>query len=611
MRKNGVGPVPLYGAVASSAAANGLADQVQNEEEEEDIYSMTSSQAIRSALRDWNNPKKKQKGVQWFKGHRDDLKLRLPHYASDWIDGFTPKSISSIIFMYFACLAPAVAFGGITSAVTGGLVGVPEFLVACGGAGMVFAAIAGQPMAFIGPTGLTLAFTTALFSAATAQNIPFLPLYTWTGLWTSLFLFLLASTNATAVIKFCTQFTDDVFNALLAYNFLFESGRGLLAKFANTGADKTVPLLSLNLALTTYALARRLVQTYKGRFFNKQVRGWLADFGPSLTILVMSAVAALPFFQGIEFLEVPMKFELARGREWLVPLFSIPVQYRMAAILPAMLLTALFYLDHNITIRVVNSPSHKLRKGAAYTLDLTALSLVTGVLSIFGLPWMCAATVQSLNHVRSMFVYSTEDEDDATGPDSGKTPKGPSQRPFDCESEYDPAVPPPNLVLRESDEGGEEGSQKGTKKKKDVAPKIVACTETRLTGFMTHALILGSVVLLPLLKKIPMPIISGVFLYLGRKVMSGNDFLRRIKDIFADPELLPDDSPYTKLPRRTVLKYTFIQFLLLSLLFTLKIIPSTSLFFPSVIGGLVACRVLLLPRLFKEEDLNILDSVAS
>jgi HCO3- transporter family len=30
------------------------------------------------------------------------------------------------------------------------------------------------------------------------------------------------------------------------------------------------------------------------------------------------------------------------------------------------------------------------------------LGLITGVLSILGLPWQCAATVQSLNHVRAM-----------------------------------------------------------------------------------------------------------------------------------------------------------------------------------------------------------------
>ena len=57
------------------------------------------------------------------------------------------------------------------------------------------------------------------------------------------------------------------------------------------------------------------------------------------------------------------------------------------------------------TVRTVNSASHKLRKGAAYHLDLCALGLLTLFSSLLGLPWMCSATVQSLNHIRAMTIY--------------------------------------------------------------------------------------------------------------------------------------------------------------------------------------------------------------
>lgn len=47
---------------------------------------------------------------------------------------------------------------------------------------------------------------------------------------------------------------------------------------------------------------------------------------------------------------------------------------------------------------------------------------------------------------------------------------------------------------------------------------IESMHETRLTGFCVHALVLGSLALLPQLAKIPMAVVSGIFLYLGRKV---------------------------------------------------------------------------------------------
>lgn len=41
-------------------------------------------------------------------------------YKSDWADGMKPKTLPTILFLYFACLAPAVAFGGISYRLTGG-----------------------------------------------------------------------------------------------------------------------------------------------------------------------------------------------------------------------------------------------------------------------------------------------------------------------------------------------------------------------------------------------------------------------------------------------------------------------------------------------------------
>ena len=42
-----------------------------------------------------------------------------------------------MLFLYFACLAPAVSFGTISSEITNGSMGVVEFLLGSGVAGMV------------------------------------------------------------------------------------------------------------------------------------------------------------------------------------------------------------------------------------------------------------------------------------------------------------------------------------------------------------------------------------------------------------------------------------------------------------------------------------------
>ena len=71
----------------------------------------------------------------------------------------------------------------------------------------------------------------------------------------------------------------------------------------------------------------------------------------------------------------------------------LPV-YLPCSVFLVLLWQSLFFLDQNISSRVVNSPRHKMVKGPAYHQDMLVLGLITGLLSIVGLPWQCAATVQ-------------------------------------------------------------------------------------------------------------------------------------------------------------------------------------------------------------------------
>ena len=55
-----------------------------------------------------------------------DLQTRIPHYLSDYFDGFVgektmQKTLSATIFLYFACILPAIAFGNLNYQNTGGL----------------------------------------------------------------------------------------------------------------------------------------------------------------------------------------------------------------------------------------------------------------------------------------------------------------------------------------------------------------------------------------------------------------------------------------------------------------------------------------------------------
>ena len=91
------------------------------------------------------------------------------------------------------------------------------------------------------------------------------------------------------------------------------------------------------------------------------------------------------------------------GRGWLIhPVGGNPWFTPIVAVIPALLGTILIFMDQQITAVIVNRKEHKLVKGGGYHLDLLIVAVLITICSIFGLPWFVAATVLSINHVRSL-----------------------------------------------------------------------------------------------------------------------------------------------------------------------------------------------------------------
>ncbi len=136
--------------------------------------------------------------------------------------------------------------------------------------------------------------------------------------------------------------------------------------------------------------------------------------------------------------------------------------------------------------------------------------------------------------------------------------------------------------------------------------EIDKVTETRATGFLIHSMLAATIYLLPLLTFLPIPVVSGVFLFLGRKLMTGNTFLKRIPQSVAEAKRLPDEHPINVLGRKKMNMFTTLQIFCLAGLWTFKQNSATAIFFPGVIGVLMAIRSFVLPRYFTEKELDAL-----
>jgi hypothetical protein len=447
-------------------------------------------------------------------------------------------------------LANAIAFGGLTGLVTGGEIGTVEMIVATAAGGMLFAVFGGQPLTILGGTGPIVIFTGLLYAASEQLGLSFLATYAWVGIWSGLFMVLLAVFSVSALMRFFTRFTDEIFAALIAVIFIVEAVKSVTNKFSEVGPSAE-SLLTLVLAVGTFALSRGLKDFGRTSYASRRMRDFLADFGPAIAIAVMTAVALLMPEVKAEAPAIPDEFATTSGRPWLVDIFDLPVWAIFATIVPAIMATILLFLDQNITTRLVNAPGHKLTKGSGFHLDLLVVGIITGVTSIFGLPWIVAATVHAINHVRSL--ANTE-------------------------------------VV---DEGG---------KAREV---IVSVRENRLSGLSIHALIAGSIFILPLIKLIPMAVLFGLFLYMGLATLGGNQFSDRVMLWVTDRNLYPETHYVRRVPNSVIHRFTAIQVAALVALWVLKT-SKVGILFPVLIAMLVPLRMWMGKR-FDPEHLDALD----
>ncbi|XP_042696302.2 sodium bicarbonate cotransporter 3 isoform X15 [Chrysemys picta bellii] len=452
-------------------------------------------------------------------------------------------------------------------------------------------------------------------------GLSYLSLRTSIGLWTSFLCIVLVATDASSLVCYITRFTEEAFAALICIIFIYEALEklfhlGELYAFnmhndldkltlyscvcsepqnpsnetlqmwlkTNTSVDTItwtnltvseckkfhgvflgsacghdgpyipdVLFWSVILFFTTFFLSSFLKQFKTKRYFPTKVRSTISDFAVFLTIVIMVLIDWLVGVPSAK-LHVPEKFEpTQKDRGWLIdPLGGNPWWTLLVAAFPALLCTILIFMDQQITAVIINRKEHKLKKGCGYHLDLLMVGVMLGICSIMGLPWFVAATVLSISHVNSLKVES------------------------ECSAP---------------------GEQ----------PKFLGIREQRVTGLMIFVLMGLSVFMTSVLKFIPMPVLYGVFLYMGASSLRGIQFFDRIK-LFGMPAKHQPDLIYLRyVPLWKVHVFTVVQLTCLVLLWVIKA-SAAAVVFPMMVLALVFIRKLM-DLCFTKRELSWLDDL--
>lgn len=586
-----------------------------------------------------------------FGGLIQDVKGRYRHYLSDLTDGLHIQCVASTIFLFFACITPIVTFGGLMGQKTDGYLGTMETLMSGAICGVLYAAFAGQPLTIVGATGPLLIFESIIFYLCKENGLDFMSMRFWIGFWVMIALLVIVAFDLSALVQYITRFTEESFAILISVIFIYEAftkiyeishhtpvHKGVVRESPDfncfcipfgveddgqylindttlepsgnmtdvNGTDDTsfdwvthfpeqcltwtsrievnsrcisedeclhhgwnltgpacgdpsvtesvpdVLFLSLILFVGTFSLAYffRLFRTM--RYFPSRVRSTVADFAVFLSVLTFTLI---DFSFGIETpkLNVPEEFVTTRrDRGWLVNPGNVGVWWLIPlSIVPALLATILVFLDQQITSVIVNRKEHKLKKAHGYHLDLFVLAFLILICSLLGLPWFVAATVRAITHVRSLM------------------------------KESEVSIP------------GER-------------PQVIGVREQRVTGICIHLLIGFSTLLTSILRLIPMPVLYGVFLYMGVTSLAGVQFIERISVMLMPVKYQPDLIFLRHVKTNRVHLFTVVQLICFIGMWVVKQIKMTSIAFPLMLIALMAARKCL-DFVFTQGELYWLD----
>ncbi len=502
--------------------------------------------------------------------------------------------------MYFGALTPIVTLGGLLGDATKQRLSILESLVSAMVCGIGFGTFSGQPLTVLACTGPVVVFEAIVFEYCDTAKWDYLSFRLWTGIWIAIILFLLVAFDASAFVCYITRFTEENFALLIAFIFIFESFSKLMkiqdsypihpppdgmncfchppsnntvkalhnwlavsisnctkfggVKSGGCSYEPNVFFMSVVLFILTVSLTFKLKAFKEAPFFPSKLRRFISDFSVIISITCMTV---LDFFMKVKTpkLIVPATFTPTwSGRGWVIPILNgNPWWTTIVAIIPALLATILIFMDQQITAVIVNRRENKLKKGCGYHLDLFVIAVLILVCSFLGLPFFVAATVLSVNHVGSLKKESAT------------------------------AAP------------GEK-------------PKFLGVIEQRVTQILIFTTIGVSVFLAPLLRLIPMPVLYGIFLYMGVGSLKGLQFVDRLMIMLMPSKYQPDLPYLRKVPIKRVHIFTLVQLFCLVLLWVIKSIKQTKMLFPVMLVVMIGIRKAL-DRYFTRRELKALDDI--
>mmetsp|Transcript_8185 Transcript_8185/g.15189 ORF Transcript_8185/g.15189 Transcript_8185/m.15189 type:complete len:553 (+) Transcript_8185:118-1776(+) len=493
-----------------------------------------------------------------FGGVFDDYARRGKYWIDDLTTGaITRKTLSAALMMFLATFCSTIALGASIARQTDSHIGISEYLMMNGFAGMAHSLFGCQPLLILRPTGPITLMTGQIFTLAGDINVDFLPLLAWTGIGIGIWMTVIAAFEVSRHIAMLTRFAHDVFAFFVSSIYVVDGIVGVCGRFSGPhNAAAALFALTISVWLVVFASVLSSLR-HASHLLSKPFRLLLADY--ALSLATFTATCLSYAYMGsieVERLEVTSTSKwwtnpepTLTGRSWPVPLFSTDSAGVVAitGIAISIPITLFFYFDQNFSSLLCQVPEMQLSKGSYYHSSFLWMGIFNFFCPMFGFPFVTG----SLPHSPQMVT-----------------------------------------ALRSDDDSG-----------LHIGPKV---KENRISPFLVYFLILMSYLAFSqVIELIPTAAADAVLIFVGLEGICSTELWARLPCLVTPDADCPENIGDPSAARR----FTLLQLAVIGAGWGLNFTPA-ALAFPLVIATLVPIRVYLFPMLFTEKELAILDGDA-
>lgn len=243
-------------------------------------------------------------------------------------------------------------------------------------------------------------------------EMPFLPFMAWSLIHAAWLHYLLAIINAHDwTMRYVTTFTTEIFSLLNSIIYFHKAIQEL--ERAHEALTFAAFLYAVIGAVGTMLLAIFLstAESWKP-LFHRYVRMGLSEYAAAISIIIFIGLPHVGELANLDKMTLPISTSFKPSSPdraiFVVEFWELPARWAFAAIIPGIIITVLFFFDHEVSSIICTIDRYGTQKPGGFAWDIVLLGTTTALCGILGIPPANGLLPQAPLHSESLMHLENE-----------------------------------------------------------------------------------------------------------------------------------------------------------------------------------------------------------